>query len=967
MKNVFLFWILLIPCLGMGQVVDTAVVRREVDSLIDLSRKLIGKNQFDEALKVIESAEKMAVETYGKESAMYANYLNTKGGIFYFQKKYTQAEPLWLEALSIRAKTLGKEHPDYAKSLDNLGTLYLDKGDYNKAVSLYSQALSIRAKILGREHPDYVRSLSNLGGIYSDKGEYDKAEPLYLEVLAIREKTLGKEHPDYASSLYNLANLYKTHGDYDKAEPLHLKALSIRAKTLGKEHPNYTSSLNNLASLYENKGDYDKAASLYLEALAIRGKILGTENPDYAVSLNNLANLYKDKGDYNKAEPLYLEALTILADKDSLVYAKSMNNLASLYKDKGEYDKADSLYLKSSSIWAKISGTENPTYALNLYKLALLYRDKDEYDKAENYFLTSNASVKNILQIAFTYNSENEMLKYTEKYRGNFEAFFSFTQSHPTDSLSIAAYDNALFLNNALLESAIAREKAIAQADNSTKTIHSEWKSLHFRLSKQYALPIAERDSALVIRLEEKANTFEKDLVRRSTGFAQSRAQVQWSQVRDQLKPGEVAIEFIHYRYHNTKNATDSIMYAALVLLPGDTAPHFIPLCEQRQLDALITNPSQKSQNLYLQDVYWPKENTRSSLYSLLWAPLEPLLSPSAGGGRGEVVKTVYYSPSGLLHRLNLGAVGVDKRTNLSDRYRLVHLGSTRQLVSGSSSGGSSGAIIFGGIQYEMDSTAIAQNTREFSIDSADIQGSGLFKYAEPNDRTRGGDEEAWGYLPETEVEAENVGKILRSSGIVPTIRKGYAATEESFKQIGKKAPSPRILHIATHGFFFPDPKDTLSGKRLALDREPAFKISEHPMIRSGLLLAGSNYAWQNGHPMTGMEDGILTAYEISQMNLSGTELVVLSACETGLGDIQGNEGVYGLQRAFKIAGVKNILMSLWKVPDAATRELMTVFYRKWLEEKMPIRDALASAQQALRAQPKYRSPFYWAGFVLVE
>jgi CHAT domain-containing protein len=176
---------------------------------------------------------------------------------------------------------------------------------------------------------------------------------------------------------------------------------------------------------------------------------------------------------------------------------------------------------------------------------------------------------------------------------------------------------------------------------------------------------------------------------------------------------------------------------------------------------------------------------------------------------------------------------------------------------------------------------------------------------------------------------------------------------------------SPQVIHLATHGYFFPDTKnrDEVRGMR---DDEPVFKTSDQPMIRSGLILAGGNHAWKTGRPLRpDVEDGILTAYEISQMDLSGTELVVLSACETGLGDIDGNEGVYGLQRAFKIAGAKYLVMSLWQVPDQQTQELMAAFYENWLTKKMGIPDAFRAAQQSVR--DRYDHPFFWAGFVLVE
>lgn len=205
----------------------------------------------------------------------------------------------------------------------------------------------------------------------------------------------------------------------------------------------------------------------------------------------------------------------------------------------------------------------------------------------------------------------------------------------------------------------------------------------------------------------------------------------------------------------------------------------------------------------------------------------------------------------------------------------------------------------------------------------------------------------------------------MNSSGIKAKLITGYDGTEEAFKNIGtNNTPTPRILHIATHGYFFPDPKEQKSINTFE-NNDPVFKISNHPMLRSGLIMAGGNATWKGENTLEGHEDGILTAYEISQMNLSNTELVVLSACETGLGEINGNEGVYGLQRAFKIAGAKYLIMSLWQVPDKQTSLLMTTFYKKWLEEKMSIPDAFHSAQKDLREAGL--DPYYWAGFVLVE
>ena len=347
----------------------------------------------------------------------------------------------------------------------------------------------------------------------------------------------------------------------------------------------------------------------------------------------------------------------------------------------------------------------------------------------------------------------------------------------------------------------------------------------------------------------------------------------------------------------------------------------------------------------------------KKSLYEILWQPLEKELSG---------IKTIYFSPTGLLHRINLDAIPVSETETLADRYNLIALNSTRQLVIPTQVKISNNdAVLFGGIQFEQDS--ILQINEPLLASRS----RGELTFKSMDSTLRGG---TWNYLAGTEREVNSIEKIMQTSGVKVSLKKGYQATEESFKNIGaNNSASPRILHIATHGYFFPDPKSNAKRTGLSGEQESVFKISDHPMLRSGIIMAGGNAAWQGKQTLEGREDGILTAYEISQMNLSNTELVVLSACETGLGDIQGNEGVYGLQRAFKIAGAKYLIMSLWQVPDKQTSLLMTTFYKKWLEaegpdkvgNKMTIPDAFHAAQKELRDNGL--DPYNWAGFVLVE
>jgi CHAT domain-containing protein len=929
-------------------------------NLINLALLYDGMGQFEKVEPLYLKAKEIFEGSNNLKHPYYINCLNNLATLYHSMGQFEKAEPLYLESIAIGEKTEGKEHPDYASKLDNLAALYYDMGQYEKAEALLLKSKAIREKALGKEHPDYASSLNNLAALYYGMGQYEKAEPLYLESIAIGKKTLGKEHLDYAGRLNNLAVLYTDMDQYEKAEPLYLEAKAIREKALGKEHPDYASCLNNLASLYTDMDQYKKAEPLFLEAKAIREKVLGKEHPDYASSLNNLANLYDHMDQYEKAEPIYLEAIAIhekALGKGHPLYAMSLNDLANLYYNMGQYEKAEPLYLESKAIKEKALGKEHPDYPASLYNLAILYKDMGQYEKAEPLYIELSSVNKLLIERAMHHLSEKELNAYMKQFSQSLGQTFSITQNVHSKEMISVCYDNILFYKGFLLQVA-GQLKRIALANPATAENFNLLKSYERRLAAHYASPIAERDSANVAELETKANDLEKDLVRTVAVFGEATRQATWQEVQQKLRAGEAAAEFVQYRFARKKQ-TDSTMYAALLLLPGALQPKFIPLFEEKSLDSLLHSKSDRKAD-YVNSLYTLAdrgavaiETPKKSLYEILWKPLEEEL-------RG--IKTIYFSPSGLLHRINLDAIPISETETLAERYNLIELNSTRQLVIPTQVKiARNDAVLFGGIKYEHDSTF--QNG-ELPIDIGIVSRSrGALSFNYVDSTLRGG---TWNYLGGTEREVKTIDKIMQTSGLNVDLKKGYNATEESFKKIGtNNSPSPRILHLATHGYFFPDPKESRQSTVVSHQEESVFKMSEHPMLRSGLIMAGGNAAWKGKQTLEGREDGILTAYEISQMNLSNTELVVLSACETGLGDIQGNEGVYGLQRAFKIAGAKYLIMSLWQVPDKQTSLLMTTFYKKWLEDKMMIPEAFHAAQKELREVGL--DPYQWAGFVLVE
>jgi CHAT domain-containing protein len=435
--------------------------------------------------------------------------------------------------------------------------------------------------------------------------------------------------------------------------------------------------------------------------------------------------------------------------------------------------------------------------------------------------------------------------------------------------------------------------------------------------------------------LNEKINKREADLVKLSTSKFQTKTSLigNWKSSKKRLSENDLAIEFSHFKLTTNNKVTDDIMYVAYLYKSNWNAPVMIPLFEEEELKKIISNNSKNE--LY----------NSNNLYNLIWEPFEEHL---------ELSNNVYFSPSGLLNQISFAAIKNNEST-LSANYNLVQLSSTGVLAEGITEPEIDNTLFIGGITYEYNN-----DNKTKTIDSSFAYlNSERFKSLRGT-KTRG---ESWTYLPNTLKEIENLQSILNSDQKTSYSLTASEAKESVFKE--ESGNSAKLLHIATHGFFFENNSSTSNDLSFGLSTEDLYRSAEDPLLRSGLIMAGANYAWKHGNNPFEEDDGILNALEISNLDLSNTDIVVLSACETGLGDIDGSEGVYGLQRAFKMAGVDIIVMSLWKVPDAETAEFMTLFYTNWIELKN-VRKAFNKTQRTM--QKKYgNQPENWAAFVMFE
>jgi CHAT domain-containing protein len=418
-------------------------------------------------------------------------------------------------------------------------------------------------------------------------------------------------------------------------------------------------------------------------------------------------------------------------------------------------------------------------------------------------------------------------------------------------------------------------------------------------------------------------------------------SKLKWENIRDCLKAGEAAIEFTMFSELVTEDRAIIPYLGALIIRSDSDFPVFVRLCRQRDINAILRKGN-KSDSQLIDELY---NLANDELYNSIFKPIEKHLTGC---------KTVYFSPVDKLHKINIQAIST-KGERLMDRYNLIEVSSTAILLERENdmiTNELSSAFVVGGIDYNEDIEEMVLEANKYS------------EYSPNYDlATRSSYRGMWDNIPGTLFEAESIDSLLHNHKIESTFLKGRNANEESIKHLN--GHSPDIIHIATHGFFYNKKEESSTH---FFDNTKSHTGKGFPMKYSGLLFAGANNVWTGKALPNHIEDGVLTAEEISQMDLANTKLVVLSACDTGLGEIGSVDGVYGLQRGFKMAGVETIMMSLWKIPDEATSILMVEFYRNLLSGKSK-HQSLKDAQKHLRQveNGKYDKPEYWASFIMLD
>lgn len=984
---------------------------------------------YERAEKLFQRVLDLTEQQKGAEAAALAIPLNNLASLYYETGRYEQALPLFERAYNIFVKTRGAEQPETATALNNLALVYDANNDFARAEELMQRALAIREKTLGAEHPDVAVTLGNLGGLYDELGDTVRAEAAYRRALAITEKAKGPDHPDLATLLNNLALLCKHKGDIVQAESNFNRALAIEEKALGPNHPALADTLDNLAQIFFDRGDYAHAENLFKRALTIREQALGAEHPDVAESLNNLALLYQTRGDYAQAEPLYERARAIFEQKfgpEHKLVATALDNLAGLYRAENRYDTAQALAERALAIRQKLFGPVSAETAVSYNNLGGIAFARGDYQKAiemhqrglqvyekvfgpqhpqlaafldnlsSDYYGAGNTARAIEVEARAAEIAERQIALAlstgSEEQKRLFMATLAEENDYTLSLQALAALNDPRALRLALTTILRRKGRVLDAMSDQIGALRRHLNPADRALLEQLSTTSAEL-AALVLKgpgqeppaeyqarlekLNAEVNDLQAQISARSAEFRVQAQPVTLERVAQALPPGAALVEFALYRPYNVKGQTKAERFGAphyvAYVLRANQPPAWVELGAAAPIEQTIRAWRVALANPRSTDV----RQLARALDEQLMRPVRRLLGDT---------RQLFISPDEALNLIPFGALVDEQNRYLVETYALTYLTSGRDLLRFSVKAESrQGPVAVADPSFDASATNNAAGAsgappahqqsarREHASDTAaeaSSAGRRSFDFASAR-FTR---------LPGTAEEGRALGRLMPDL----TLLTGAQATEAALKQL----KGPRILHIATHGFFLPDQEQTRTpgGTRgLALGSAPL--PGENPLLRSGLALAGANTRQSvNG------EDGVLTALEAAGLDLWGTKLVVLSACETGLGDLQVggggrvSDGVYGLRRALVLAGSETQVMSLWQVSDEATRDLMVAYYRRlqagegrtealrqvqleMIKSKRP--ETTASAQRGLASeigQPTGTAdrshPFYWASFI---
>jgi CHAT domain-containing protein/Tfp pilus assembly protein PilF len=826
------------------------------------------------------------------------------------------ARPLVERALATAEQSFGPDDLLVARIRRDLARDLREAHEYEQAQALYERAGAVFERVLGAEHPETADLWMSLAAMYGQLGQRPKAEPLARRALEVTEKVLGPEHPQVALGLITLATRLNSAEDQERAEELERRALSIVERTLGEMHPQTAIVLNNLGSTLLVRERFEEADALLRRSLAIEEKVRPDAELEIAITLHNLGVIARERKDYAAAEDYYLRALALrrrTLGPDHSDVALNLNNLANVYRLKGDVAKALDTHRQVLSIMERTAGPYSGGTVLSLGNLARTYASIGDMTHALEFQQRVDAAIETQLALNLAIGSERQKLVFADSLADRTARTISldvanrFKEPALTELATLVVLQRKGRVLDAMTDAlaAVRQRLGTAAAQQLFDDLTTTTRDLA-RLALADPKDAASTDRVTAIRrLEAQKEKLESALSEQSAEFRARARPVTLDAVRAAIPDDAALIEFSVYRPFDPSADSNATAYGAsryvAYVIQSHESPRGFDLGPTAEIDRAVDRLRQALGDPRRADVTQLSRQVDALV-------LQPMRTAFARRRR------LLISADGALNLLPFEALRDERGRYAIEQHAFSYLSSGRDLLR----------------------MRVARSSRSSPVVLADP----AFGTPEPAATSRSSvDDLSSAYftrLGGTAQEAQHIVALFPDATVL--------VRERASKSALTALDAPQLLHIATHGFFLADQK-----------------IS-NPLLRSGLALSGANM--RSGSRDSGAKsEGILTALEATNLNLWGTKLVTLSACDTGLGEIRNGEGVYGLRRAFFLAGAETLVMSLWPVNDAVTREMMTTYYTR-LKSGAGRGDALRASQLAMLTSTSHKHPFYWAGFI---
>ena len=959
------------------------------------------KDDYDRALEYLGRALDIRKKLFGEEHPDTARAYGCIGIVYRDKGDYNRALEYCTKALDIGKKVLGEyDSDDLAGLYLAVGDVYSAQGDYNRALEHFLGALDIQRKVFGEDSSDTATSYSYIGSVYHDKGDYDRALEYYGKALDINKKVLGEDCSETATSYNQIGSNYAERGDYDRALEYFLRALDIWKKLFGEEHSNTARAYNNIGNVYDEKWNYDRALEYHEKALAIRKKVLGEEHADTAESYYNMGLVFFDKKDYDKALEYLVHALDIrkkLLGEEHPVTANAYSLIGSAYSDKGDHDRALEYHEKALGIRKRVLGEEHSDTVGSYNNIGAVYFEQKQYAKAVGCCRKAFRGIKGTSK----YPVSLKVLKNFLFYNPPDKAFLRDTLSLAMDTVERARQDMSSMKDDLLKEALPvyyfgvdfeAKNKKPAKAFEYSEALRSRGfldqmgteaalrldgvtdgdrqrvqelvsriSAARAELERQGSMTKQERDEARYKKSGDELSKAEKELAlldeeigRRVPAYAQLRnpKPVDVKSAQKWCGKKRAVLEYVLWSPDiagdtDTKNA-DIGSYCIVLTQKGVTA---VRLDGDYDYAAAVNKLRNKVSGRKQEYQF---EQERNELYKHLVAPV---LSKLSG------IEELVIVPDGCLSFLPFDILRKKEGAKcLGDQYAISFSPSVSvSVIADTHKERTESVLAFGGAWYdktlseaEHRRTLRGEGTRgaakgadrgSLSTDFAlTADNDAQLAYMRSHIREYGpGDYFAkltWQDLPGTVKELDTLKNFVFTSGSYDE-RMQESATEAELKKLSSsgKLRDYAVLHLACHGYF---------------DRNIADMSSVLFSEVSGKLSGSSQ------------DDGYLTIPETAVLSLDA-DMVCLSACETGLGEVKRGDGMVGLSRAFMVAGADRVGVSLWCIDDEATAEFMTLMYQKVMQEGKSYSRAYREVKAEFRRSEDFDHPYYWAAFVLYE